>query len=325
VLESDRRRGTAGGCVRPCGRAARRAALVLALAGLAGCVCDPAARILARRGSVLAAVEGEPVAAAGHVDQEVALRSSSGLEVELVVRRPQDGATVERRPVVLILGGADTGRQAARLVPDTHGIVVAALSYPTDVRRIGSPADALDVRRAILDTPSAVMLAFDWLLAQPYADPARVELVGVSLGAPFACVAGSLDERVRRVWSIHGGGSPAKLITHALHDELWAPFAWLGGRTIAWLAHGYTLAPERWVAGIAPRELVMVNALDDEAIPRACVELLHRAARGPKQLLWLPGGHIDKDDEERIRALCVLVVEAVESGERTEGCGVPSP
>jgi dienelactone hydrolase len=284
---------------------------VLALAGLAGCVCDPAARILERRGSLVSAVEGELVAGSGHVDQEVALVASSGLEVELVVRRPEDRNGVERRPVALILGGADTGRQAARLVPDTHGIVVAAMSYPTDVRRIGGLADALDVRRAILDTPSAVMLSLDWLLAQPYADPARVELVGVSLGAPFACVAGSLDERVRRVWSIHGGGSPARLIAHALDDELWAPCAWLGGRAIAWLAHGYTLAPERWVAGIAPRELVMVNALDDEDIPRACVELLFAAAREPKELRWLPGGHIDKDDEERIRALCRMVVEAV--------------
>jgi dienelactone hydrolase len=229
----------------------------------------------------------------------------------------------------VLIGGHDTGRRAVDLVADTRGVAVAALSYPFDgnhkakglelVRQIPS------MRAAIQDTPPAILLALDWLFEQPWVDPARVELVGVSLGAPFACVAGSLDERVRRVWSIHGGGSPAKLITHALDDELWAPFAWLGGRTIAWLAHGYTLAPERWVAGIAPRELVMVNALDDEAIPRACVELLYRAARGPKQLLWLPGGHIDKDDEERIRALCVLVVEAVESGERTEGCGVPSP
>ena len=48
------------------------------------------------------------------------------------------------------------------------------------------------IRGAIFDTPPALMLAADYLLGQPDADPRRLEVVGVSLGAPFAILAGAL-------------------------------------------------------------------------------------------------------------------------------------
>jgi hypothetical protein len=57
----------------------------------------------------------------------------------------------------------------------------------------------------------------------------------------------------------------------------------------------------------------MVNGLDDVAIPRACVEILHGAAREPKELVWVPGGHIDKRKEEQIRELCELVLARLEA------------
>ena len=293
------------------------ASVALVLAGIAGCLLllrDPTARILDRRGLLESALEGELVRDSGHVDQEVRLVSTSGLEVQLAIRRPDDGAAIPRA-LVLILGGHDTGRAAARLFPDTHGLVVAAVSYPTSVTRIRKIADFFDVRDAILDTPSALMLSLDYLCARSYADPARVELVGVSLGAPFACVAGSLDDRVRRVWAIHGGGSPSRLLAHSLHDDLPAPLCGLAGYALAFVAHGMTLAPEDWVARIAPRSFVMINGLDDERIPRACVDLLYAAAHEPKELVWIPGGHIDKHDETRMRELCDMVVAAVDEPE----------
>jgi len=45
----------------------------------------------------------------------------------------------------------------------------------------------------------------------------------VSLGAPFALVAGALDRRVRRVWSVHGAGDLPLLIDTALRRAI--PFS----------------------------------------------------------------------------------------------------
>lgn len=305
-----------GGTARRRRRRRRLCLVVLAAAllGLGGCLSlyrDPTSGILERRGELAQVAESAPAPAEEFLDQQVRLTSTSGLEVELDLRLPAgDGPP---RAAVLLLGGHRTGRRATQLVPATQKVVVAAMSYPTRIERIESPADVLAARRAILDTPAAVMLCADYLSARPDVDPARMELVGVSLGAPFACVAGALDARFTRVWSIHGGGSPPRLLAAALRRELSSPLlCWLAGHLLAPLAHGIALAPERWVGRIAPRPFVMVNGRDDDSIPRACVEILHTAAGEPKELIWVQGGHIDKRKPEQIRELCALVLERME-------------
>lgn len=301
-------------------RARRRKRRLLVLAGLAllgllGTLQlhrDPTPHILARRGELAEVVEGPLTPAGEYFDQEVRLVSTSGLEVELSLRLGSESSTP--RPAILLLGGHRTGRKATQLIPGTPRAVVATMSYPTKVERIRGPGDVIAARRGILDTPAAVMLCADYLCGRSDVDPARVELVGVSLGAPFACVAGALDARFARVWSIHGGGSPPRLLAAALRRELSSPIlCWIAGRLLAPLAHGIALAPEAWAGRIAPRPLVMVNGLDDVAIPRACVEILHGAAREPKELVWVPGGHIDKRKEEQIRELCELVLARLEA------------
>lgn len=299
---------------RPARRVPRVALLLLGLSlaavgGVAWLVRDPTARILERRGGI-ARVEIELVRAGeAYRDEELRLVSTSGLEVELAIRRPA-GESARALPTALILGGNRTGRDAAWLVEAGRGTVVAALSYPTRVQRIEGPSDAFDVRRAILDTPAAVMLAMDHLVSLPEVDPARVELVGVSLGAPFACVVGALDHRFRRVWSIHGGGDPLRLFDHALAKDVgFAPARVVAAFSIALAAHGFELAPEAWAGRIAPTPFVMVNAEGDRRIPRTCVETLYAAAREPKELRWVEGAHVSGRDEEQVRALCALVLE----------------
>jgi dienelactone hydrolase len=294
--------------------------LPLALVGVAyPLMRDPLPGILARRGELAEAVEEPGQAVEGFVDRDVRLVSTSGLEVELTIRRPVEAGDegVDRdetpRPAFLLLGGHRTGRDAARLVQDSRGCVVAAMSYPTDVRKIHGPGDVLAARRAIPDTVSAVMLCFDYLAAQPFVNEARVELVGVSLGAPFVCIAGAVDPRFRRVWAMHGGGDVYGLLEHALKREIHSGLARkLAAAAITPLAHGLTLAPEDWVGGIAPRPFVMVNGREDVAIPRASIDTLFEAAGEPKELLWLEGGHIEKRDEQQVRELCDLVLDRMQ-------------
>jgi hypothetical protein len=58
---------------------------------------------------------------------------------------------------------------------------------------------------------------------------------------------------------------------------------------------GPRLDPVRWVGRIAPRSFVMVNATGDERLPRDAVDALYRAAREPKEQLWMTGIHVHGD------------------------------
>ena len=294
--------------------------IILAAAGLLWLQRDPTARMLARHGQLATVDEGPLIPVEGGVvDQEVRLISTSGLEVELLVRRPDDVDDTPR-PAVLILGGLRTGRTSAQLIPDTHGTIVVGVSYPTHLRRIDRLVDAFEARRAVVDTPPALMLGVDYLRSLPYVDPERIELLGVSLGAPLVCVAGALDERVCRVWSMYGGATPMLLFDQGLKKNIGfapvrRPVAWL----IAALSHGFTLAPERWVGRIAPRPFVMVNADGDERIPRECVELLYESAGDPKELIWIEGGHLDKHDVEQVVRLVELMLSRIDWRDPVEG------
>lgn len=297
--------------------ALRAAALgIVAFIGLLSWLSiDRSSQILDRHGELDAVTLGPEIPFRRYLDRDVLLQSTSGLEVEVLVRRPANNN--ERAPLVLLLGGLDTGKSAARLIEADAPVVVAALSYPTDLRKLHASrifSEIADARRALLDTPAAILLALDYLLAEPYVDPSRVELVGVSLGAPFAVVAGALDVRVQRVWSIHGGGDPTAMLSKGLESRIgFGPARWAIAAFTARLAHSSSIAPEDWVGRIAPRSFIMVNAEHDERIPRECVDALFEAAGEPRELIWDPGAHIDVDRDARLEGLTELVLERMGS------------
>ena len=123
----------------------------------------------------------------GTTSEYVHLVSSSGLEVDMRVFRPDyDGR--RKLPVLLMLGGYRTGKDAVDLVGDPQGIAYAAIDYPYHgeqalSRFAGSVAAIPAVQRAFLDSPPAVLMALNWLLEQPWADEQRIELAGVDVGA----------------------------------------------------------------------------------------------------------------------------------------------
>jgi dienelactone hydrolase len=242
---------------------------------------------------------------------ELRLVADSGLAVELAVRTP-DGP-LRPRPAVLILGGRATGRDAARLGADVDSVVVAALSYPYagDPKR---PAvwRTRQIQRAVLDTVPATLLATDYLLAQPYVDANRFELVGVSLGAFLVSPAAVLDERIRRLWLVHGAGRPAAVIEVMLRSEVrLEPLRRMLAAFLNVVAGGDYLAAERWVGRMSPRPVVVINARNDERLPPASVEALHAALRTPYRVIWMDGPHVRPDRPEVIDALRALLLRCV--------------
>ena len=273
---------------------------------------DPLPHFLARRSRLAAATEGESAVSGGYRLTSVRVAATSGLAVDLTVRRAiADSA--RRLPVAVILGGHYGARQAMDFLGETPGVMVATISYPFT----GDPRpDALTflvqipkIRAAFLDTPPAVMVALDYLTKRPDVDTTRVEAVGVSLGAPFMVIAGALDSRFTRVWAMHGsGGSYTPLEANMKRTIHFAPLRAVAAAISNVIIDGPGLDPIRWAGRISPRPFIMVNARDDERLPRSAVDALFASAREPKELVWMSGQHVH-GDKETIQRLVAIVME----------------
>lgn len=275
---------------------------------------DPTPHFVERRGALVDVQRRRPVLDGGTTEQEVRVVSSSGLGIELAIRRPADADTLERRQLFLVLGGHERGKGAGALIGDTRGAIFASMEYPFEGNHRAKGIEVLAlvpaIRQAIYDTPPAVSLALDYLLSRPDVDPTRVELIGASFGAPFATIAAARDPRVSRLWLAHGGGDTYAMINRGLEREIGFAPARAGVAHLAnLLASGPRFAPERWIADVAPRPVVMLNAEDDEKIPRRSVEVLYEAARQPKELVWLPGQHMQGNRPEVLERLVDAVLE----------------
>lgn len=277
---------------------------------------DPERGFLTRKGDLVFAVETHRERLGDTTLIELTLRSSSGLEVDLSLRVPL--GVNESRPLVLLLGGQRTGRHAVKLVSDTRGAVIAALSYPyagdADAQGLGLLMELPEMRQALVDTTPAVLLALDYLLQQAYVDPGHVELAGVSLGAFLVSIPGALDARIGRVWLIHGAGDPASVLEEnpQIRNYLsWPPARRLTAKILAAALNVHHLRPELWVGRISPRPVVIVNARDDEALPAASIAALHAAARDPVEIVWTEGLHIMPGRRDIVDALAQMVLSEV--------------
>ena len=275
-------------------------------------LCPRSECFIQRRGALVSAeARPGPPSAGAFLSETVRLTANTGLTVDLRVLRP--ARQTRPLPVVVLLGGHRTGRNAIEVVGDPGELVVAALDYPyhgpEKVRGWRQALAAVPlIQRGLLDTPPAILLAVDWLEGQPWVARQQIEIVGVSLGAPFAAVAGALDKRFRRVWIIHGGADNRSWVEHNLRNRI--ANDWLRARAASMvylLAYGRSFDTAEWAARIAPRPLIVIGAKNDERLPRPMVERLYAAAGEPKELIWTEGGHINLDQSEIVRQLLQIV------------------
>jgi hypothetical protein len=277
---------------------------------------DPSDEFYQRKG-LLESIEIEREWQEGNsIFRHITLQSNSGLKVKMTTRFPRE-SSARGHPLVLILGGKRTGRDAVHQISQQRPIVLAALSYPNLDNWIVEGVKRYDVRQyqqTERDTAPAVLLALDYLLAQSSVDKQQVELVGVSLGAFFVSMPAALDKRVSRTWLVHGAGEPEKVIAHRLKgriesDVLRRLVAWTSARLLA----VESFRPENWLWRISPRKLVFINARDDEQLPLTSVEVLHRSASQPYEVIWTEGQHIDTGRDEVVQKLVNLVMDRVQT------------
>ncbi len=153
---------------------------------------------------------------------------------------------------------------------------------------IGALSQAFDdVRRTV-----------DLLASRPEVDPQRIGITGISLGGIVAATAAGRDPRLSRAMLILAGGDLKRIIHHAWETrEL--------SQVIRKLPPPRRQEIEQAIDAVDPLghadrlrdrarrgRVLMVNAAEDEVIPRSCTEKLASALGIADQVTWLDGlGH----------------------------------
>lgn len=287
--------------------------LVLLIAGYVVELAIPKQDYFVERAGNVGSSRVETIAGDGFIDGYVSLESTSGLTAELRVRRPAGDEPV---PVLLVLGGYDTGRNAVELAGAPSGVAFAALDYPyrgeESLSGFYRTLRAIpDVQQAFLDSPAVLLLAADWLAAQDWVE--RIELVGASLGVPFTAVAGGLDERFSRVWLLHGGGDNYAWVDSGARREIDSEFlSRIAGRSVLFLCYGNSFDTVEWVLRSAPRDVVIVMAENDDFVPpdaqQAFVDI---GDREHVEIVWTEGRHIMPGRPDELRQLLDIVLQRV--------------
>ncbi|MFW6162374.1 MAG: alpha/beta hydrolase family protein [Planctomycetota bacterium] len=133
--------------------------------------------------------------------------------------------------------------------------------------------------------------AASWLQARPEVDPDRLGLLGVSLGAITGALVAGVDPRFNRNVLVIGGGDPATILWHAPETRAVRRHLEQMGYTRESLAEAVqAVDPITFAHRVNPRQALMINATDDQTIPKACTLALWEAM-GKPTLQWRRGGH----------------------------------
>lgn len=222
---------------------------------------------------------------------------------ELYLPKGQPGQAQAKIPAAIVLDILDGSAVVPRLL--ARGLAeqgVAALYVPmacfgarrppgnVHLRRMADdPQLAIEnIRQTVLDIRRAKAI----LVSRPDVDPRRLAITGVSMGGIITSLAAGVDGEFSRVVPILAGGDLAEIIftgrreTRLMRDAMIAK-----GMSREDAEHFLApIDPLSFASRIAPGSCMMINAANDEVIPKATTMALFHAIRSP-QILWEPMGH----------------------------------
>ncbi len=145
----------------------------------------------------------------------------------------------------------------------------------------GMTQAVLDIRRAAA-----------WLASRPEIDEQRLGIMGISLGGITAGLVASHEPRFQKVCMLLAGGDIGQIAwSHPKMKDIRRKWEAAGGTQQSMVAAIKPVDPITYAAKLRGREILMLNALQDEIIPKACTLSLWKAL-GEPPIVWYNTGHI---------------------------------
>jgi dienelactone hydrolase len=215
---------------------------------------------------------------------------------------PSGASASKRVPAAVVLdimdGSAILPRMMARSAAQ-NGLAALYVPMPcyNDRRPAGDahklalredPARAADgLRQTVMDVRRAKAI----LGSRPEVDATRLGITGISLGGIMTSLCAGVDAQVARGAPIRAGGDAADITFHAHETSNLRPAMDDNGMGRAEAARVFApVEPIAFASRVRPERCLMINAANDEVIPKKDTEALHRALGRP-QIVWLQAGH----------------------------------
>ena len=228
-------------------------------------------------------------------EEHLRFQGTPGITVTARLYRAQ-GVEMGQAPAIVFLhGGGIQGKDARNLVRLQRFLARAGISvFAIDMWHFGERADGFlgggseQDRHELLYNNEPVYLewmqqtvkeagrAFDFLISERGADPARIALTGFSRGAVVSMIAGATDERFKAVALLHSG-----------HFDFLED------------GHAAAACPANYVGRI-DRPILFVNSdRDGDFLPETAILPIHRLAGPSAEVRWTTaGGHGALNDED---------------------------
>jgi dienelactone hydrolase len=206
-----------------------------------------------------------------------------------------------QRPGVIVLHILGGDFPLARLFANTlaqHGTNALFLKMPyygprrdpNSPRRMVSadPHQTVEgMTQAVLDIRAAAA----WLANRPEIDPSELGIFGISLGGITGALAATAEPRLKNVCLLLAGGDMGQAGWDSRHTRA-VREQWLaqGGTREQFLDIVRAVDPVTYAAAARDKRILMLNARDDEVIPRACTLSLWKTL-GEPEIRWYSGGH----------------------------------
>jgi dienelactone hydrolase len=153
--------------------------------------------------------------------------------------------------------------------------------------------DPEETVRGLTQAVKDIRYAAAWLSAQDEVDPHRLGIFGISLGGITASLAASAEPRFVKVCPVLAGGNLSLILRDAEERHI-------ASARDGWQSQGHSLDELTALMNqIDPccclhdnpgRTVLMLNASQDEVIPRVCTESLWKAFGRPP-IVWYDCGH----------------------------------
>lgn len=229
-----------------------------------------------------------------------------------------------RYPALLVFGGFQEAAKVLTLLSPDFPIILASFDYPFSPPRKfefpGSLRFGPEVKAMGVGTLEGIRHLRAKLSERPDVDPAKITVVGASLGAPFAVAAAAQDPALKGLVIVHGFGDLSKTAMHQLGrswERKWVgwkkPLAWPLAWLVAQFGGWYLDFPEpETMAGQlrTGQSALMIQASEDTFIPKECSDSLWNGLQKSSAQVerWvMPGDHIQPGSDRLIKEIMMRI------------------